>query len=182
MDALDVLEQRRTKNKADVTSEMLRSQILDYSKNFKTSWVRLGQALYSVWRDKLFYAWGYDKFEYYTDQEIGIPKQMSLKLLKTYSFLESEEPAYLQKEFSQEREASRVPGYEAVNILRLAKQRKELLRDDYMKLKKDVFDKGKDAAIIGEATNDFNEVILETVVGGKRIMAPPIGDPIPRIC
>jgi len=41
---------------------------------------------------------------------------------------------------------------------------------------------GRDAEIIGEATADFSEVVLETVVGGKRIMAPPIGDPIPRIC
>jgi len=41
---------------------------------------------------------------------------------------------------------------------------------------------GKNAQIIGEATSDFSEVVLETVVGGKRIMAPPVGDPIPRIC
>ena len=30
---------------------------------------------------------------------------------------------------------------------------------------------GKNAQIIGEATCDFSEVVLETVVGGKRIMA-----------
>jgi len=41
---------------------------------------------------------------------------------------------------------------------------------------------GKEAQIIGEATRQFNEVVLETVVGGKRILAPPVGDPIPRIC
>ncbi len=41
---------------------------------------------------------------------------------------------------------------------------------------------GKNAQIIGAATCDFNEVVLETVVGGKRILAPPVGDPIPRIC
>jgi len=41
---------------------------------------------------------------------------------------------------------------------------------------------GKDAQIIGEATGDFSEVVLETLVGGKRILAPPIGDPVPRIC
>jgi len=41
---------------------------------------------------------------------------------------------------------------------------------------------GKNAQIIGEATRDFNEVVLETVVGGKRVLAPPIGDPVPRIC
>jgi len=43
-------------------------------------------------------------------------------------------------------------------------------------------EEGKDAQIIGEATRDFSEVVLETVVGGKRILAPPIGDPVPRIC
>ena len=41
---------------------------------------------------------------------------------------------------------------------------------------------GSNAQIIGEATNAFTEVVLETVVGGKRIMVPPVGDPIPRIC
>lgn len=41
---------------------------------------------------------------------------------------------------------------------------------------------GKDAQIIGEATGRFNGVVIETVVGGKRILAPPIGDPVPRIC
>lgn len=41
---------------------------------------------------------------------------------------------------------------------------------------------GRDAAVIGEATKEFGEVVLQTVVGGKRILTPPIGDPIPRIC
>jgi len=41
---------------------------------------------------------------------------------------------------------------------------------------------GKNAQIIGEATKKFEEVVMETVVGGKRIIASPIGDPIPRIC
>ena len=41
---------------------------------------------------------------------------------------------------------------------------------------------GKNAQIIGEATADFKEVVVETLVGGKRILVPPIGDPVPRIC
>ncbi len=43
-------------------------------------------------------------------------------------------------------------------------------------------DEGKDAAIIGEVKGDFQGVLLETVVGGKRYIEPPVGDPIPRIC
>jgi hydrogenase expression/formation protein HypE len=41
---------------------------------------------------------------------------------------------------------------------------------------------GKDASIIGEATDEFDVVVVNTVVGGKRILPPPAGDPIPRIC
>lgn len=41
---------------------------------------------------------------------------------------------------------------------------------------------GKDAEIIGEATKNVKGVVLKTVVGGRRIMETPIGDPVPRIC
>ena len=41
---------------------------------------------------------------------------------------------------------------------------------------------GKDAQIIGEATTQFRGVAMQTVVGGKRIIAKPVGDPVPRIC
>jgi hydrogenase expression/formation protein HypE len=42
---------------------------------------------------------------------------------------------------------------------------------------------GKDARIIGDVIDKYNgKVILDTIVGGKRIMEPPVGDPIPRVC
>jgi hydrogenase expression/formation protein HypE len=41
---------------------------------------------------------------------------------------------------------------------------------------------GKDAQIIGEVTSEYQKVVLETSEGGKKILPPPIGDPIPRIC
>jgi len=40
----------------------------------------------------------------------------------------------------------------------------------------------KDAQIIGEATKEFKGVAMQTVVGGKRIIARPVGAPVPRIC
>lgn len=43
-------------------------------------------------------------------------------------------------------------------------------------------EEGKEAEIIGEATNAFSGVAMQTVVGGKRIIPRPIGDPVPRIC
>lgn len=42
---------------------------------------------------------------------------------------------------------------------------------------------GRNAMIIGEAAPDYpGKVILDTAVGGKRIMEAPIGDPVPRVC
>ncbi|MEM0095963.1 MAG: hydrogenase expression/formation protein HypE [Candidatus Bathyarchaeia archaeon] len=43
-------------------------------------------------------------------------------------------------------------------------------------------EEGKEAQIIGEATNAFTGVAMQTVVGGKRIILRPVGDPVPRIC
>jgi hydrogenase expression/formation protein HypE len=41
---------------------------------------------------------------------------------------------------------------------------------------------GREAEIIGRASDEFDIVAVETSVGGKRILAKPLGDPVPRIC
>lgn len=43
-------------------------------------------------------------------------------------------------------------------------------------------EEGKNAEIIGEVTRDFSGVAMQTIIGGKRVIARPLGDPIPRIC
>jgi hydrogenase expression/formation protein HypE len=43
-------------------------------------------------------------------------------------------------------------------------------------------EEGRDAQIIGEATSAFKGVAMQTAVGGRRIIARPVGDPVPRIC
>ncbi|MDR2866098.1 MAG: hydrogenase expression/formation protein HypE [Methanomassiliicoccaceae archaeon] len=41
---------------------------------------------------------------------------------------------------------------------------------------------GKDANIIGYASSKIKHVAIRTSVGGRRILEPPVGDPVPRIC
>jgi hydrogenase expression/formation protein HypE len=53
--------------------------------------------------------------------------------------------------------------------------------DDLLELLRES-EEGKEAEIIGEATSDFSGVAMQTVIGGKRIVARPVGDPVPRIC
>lgn len=41
---------------------------------------------------------------------------------------------------------------------------------------------GKNAAIVGKVTDKVRGVVLQTTVGGRRILRKPLGDPVPRIC
>lgn len=41
---------------------------------------------------------------------------------------------------------------------------------------------GRNASIVGHATDEFNRVVMKTSIGGRRIIDPPVGDPVPRIC
>lgn len=121
--------------------DSIRYKILESAKNFKSSWISLGQALYSVWKDKLYKDWGYMTFDAYTSKEIGIKKMTAMKLLKSYYFLEKEEPGYI----SQDSAPANLPTYEAVNVLRLARNKNAIDGSDYATLKRDVFQNGKDA-------------------------------------
>jgi hypothetical protein len=93
----------------------------------------------------LYKEWGYAEFETYTAKEIGIRKPTAIKLLKSYYFLEKEEPAYLEKNDASAEDAAQVPSLDSVNVLRLAKAKKMLDEHDYASLKKDVFENGKEA-------------------------------------
>lgn len=128
----------------DIDQNSLRYHILQNAKDFKTSWIELGRALYTVSKDKLYKEWGYSSFDIYTSREIGIRKQTAMKLLRSYYFLEKEEPFYLKKEYMEESGAANVPGYESVDVLRQAKNKK-VGGEEYAALKKEIFEKGKDA-------------------------------------
>jgi len=129
----------------DMDESSIRYHILQNAKSFKTSWVELGRALYTVSKDKMYKEWGYSSFDIYTAKEIGIRKQTAMKLLRSYYFLEKEEPEYLKKDYLETADASKIPSYEAVDVLRQAKNKKSIDDRDYSSLKKEIFEKGKDA-------------------------------------
>jgi hypothetical protein len=127
-----------------IDRDSLRYSILESAKLFKTSWISLGQALYSVYRDKLYKQWGYASIELYTARELGIKKQTAMKLLRSYYFLEKEEPEYLGQDYTESAEVGSLPTYESVDVLRMAKNKKNINAQD-QNLKESIFEKGKDA-------------------------------------
>jgi hypothetical protein len=145
------LEEHKTKSLKNIEEKMegldvdsLRYHVLESAKNFKSSWIELGRSLYAVWKDKKYKEWGYTGFEAYAAREIGIRQQTAMKLLKSYYFLEKEEPQYLKDEYSSAALPANIPGYESVNLLRQAKNNKNLDEEDYSDFKKEVFEKGRD--------------------------------------
>ncbi len=144
--------------KLETVRDTIREDIQRYAKHFKTAWLNLGRHLFAVYQDKMYHAWGFEKFEDYTEKELGLPKGICQKLLKAYLFVEQQEPAYLEADFARERDAVRIPPYEAIDVLRLAKSKKELLAEDYQKLRHDVFDRGIPAA---EVRKDLTAIIKE---------------------
>jgi len=87
-----------------------------------------------------------------------VRKQTAMKLLRSYYFLEKEEPAYLDNDYISRQEAAAVPSYESIDVLRLAKDKKALEGHEYARLKKDIFEKGKDAL---QAKKDLTALIRQ---------------------
>jgi hypothetical protein len=159
------MESLKTKSLKSIEERMenldansLRYKILASAKSFKTSWIELGQALYSVFKDKLYKAWGFSTFDAYTSREIGIRKQTAMKLLKSYYFLEKEEPMYLQGYADDSANIASLPNYETIDVLRLAKNKKTLDNADYARLKREIFEKGKDSR---EVRKDLTAIIRQ---------------------
>ena len=128
----------------ELEPESLRYKVLDCARGFKSSWIELGQYLFSVYKDKLFKDWEYLTFEAYCLKEIGIKQTTAMKLLKSYSFLEHQEPAFLKKQSLEERKPNQIPSYESVNALRVAKESERLSLSEYETLREEVLDDVKE--------------------------------------
>ena len=124
---------------------MLREEVKRTAKEFKAGWVGLGRVLHEVQKNRLFREWGYDTFEAYVKNEIGIKKTTALKLLRSYYFLEKEEPDYLNADYRKETSATKVPEYEAIDVLRRVKEKEDIDKGDYSKIRKSVFNDGVSA-------------------------------------
>jgi len=158
-------QKHRSKSLSNIENTMqeldensMRYHVLKSAKDFKTSWIELGQTLYSVWKDKLYKEWGFSTFDAYTAKEIGIKKDTAFKLLRSYYFLEKEEPALISRDYTKDADTATLPTYEAVNTLRLAKNNKNIDQEDYSKLKKYVIEKGQDAR---DVKKDLTQMIKQ---------------------
>lgn len=136
-----------------------RYRVLDAARGFKSSWIELGQLLYSVSKDKKYRDWDYLTFEAYCEKEVGIKQATAVKMLKSYYFLEREEPAFLKEASSEGRPPAKIPGFESVNALRAAKESERLTPRQYEDLRQDVLESPKEE---GEIKKKIRYVLKST--------------------
>ena len=128
----------------ETREETLRLKVIEAVKRHKTSWVELGQSLYSVYKDKWYRGWGYVNFETYCAKELHLRQTTAVKLLRSYYFLEKEEPDCMKPRFAEASDPKAIPDFESVNLLRRAKDNPQLTEGDYGEVRRSVFEKGKE--------------------------------------
>jgi hypothetical protein len=149
----EIIEHNQNSPSLDLTdSEDLRQQARRATRDFKDSWRNLAKVLQAVWSKKAYKQWGYETFDQYSAQEVHVRKHTAMKLIRSYQFLEKEEPSRLEYAGSTDE----APSFEAVHTLQRAK--KSLSEGDYQKIKKDIFTEKKD---IGEVKKDLTSLILK---------------------
>ena len=121
-----------------------RYRVLETCRRFKTSWIELGESLFACHRDKMYLEWGFTTFEGYCAKELGIKQVTAAKLLKSYHFLESEEPSYIEKVRGEVVPEEKHPDLESVNLLRLARNNKKFDEGQYRKIRKQVLDDARE--------------------------------------
>ncbi|MCF7908271.1 MAG: hypothetical protein K9L86_05330 [Candidatus Omnitrophica bacterium] len=140
----------------DIDADEVRAQVVRATRDFKNSWKSLAKVLHIVWEEKLYRNWGYEKFDQFTEKEVHVRKHTAMKLIRSYAFLEKEEPLYLKDSRAEDEPNKVTPSFDVVNALQRA--RKTLSDDDYRKVKSDLLDKGKH---LGEVKKDLTQMIRQ---------------------
>lgn len=131
-------------SKKDALAETIRKKTLEAARQHKASWIELGQYLNAIYKDKHYKEWGFLSFEAYCVRELAIKQQTAAKLIKSYTFLEKEEPRLAKPSFAEEAEPKKLPSYEAVNLLRLAKENESITPRDYAELRAAVIESSQE--------------------------------------
>ena len=136
----------RRRSKAEVEMENLlgtldpsseRFRVLAAARDFKASWVILGEILTTVRDSNAFKEWGYASFEAYARRELRLRADTAAKLTRSYSFLKEHEPTALAT-----RQEKELPPLDVVDLLTRARERAKVSDEDIQSIQQEVFEDG----------------------------------------
>ncbi len=130
--------------------ESERYQVLATAKQFKSSWVELGEWLAKVSNSKRFSEWGFTSFEDYCTKEVRIRRQTADKLLLAFRFLERKEPGLLKRKVDRP-----LPDYRSVDLLRQADEQQQFSMEEYSELRQAVVEEERNHPSIAKQFRDL---------------------------
>jgi hypothetical protein len=166
-----------------------RYQVLNVARQFKSSWVELGEQLTRVRNSGEFSNWGYGSFDDYCREEVRIKKETALKLTCAFSFLEKEEPEIL----ARSRRMLPVPDYRSIDLLRQAQEANQLNGEQYQMLREAVFEKERSHPTVAKQFRELNgqnqppcesELLRQALLTARRLenqlqQLPQLSDHLP---
>ncbi len=130
--------------------ESERYQALATAKQFKSSWVELGEWLARISNSKQFSEWGFTSFEDYCTKEIRIRRQTAEKLLLAFRFLKRKEPGLLER-----RTGHPLPDYRSVDLLRQADEKEHFSMAEYGELRQTVIEEERSHPSVAKQFRDM---------------------------
>lgn len=116
-----------------------RHNVLSAARDFKASWVLLGERLTEVRERELYKEWSFPSFEAYCRQELRLKAETANKLTRSFAFVRDHSPGALSSESPRE-----LPPLDVVDLLSRARERSRVSDDELHSITHDVFE-GDDA-------------------------------------
>ncbi len=135
------MERRRTRGEAAIEAQLRtldpkseRYQVLSAARDFKASWVALGERLTESREQEKFLAWGYASFEAYCRRELHLKADTAAKLTRSFAFLRDHEPEVLR-----ERQTRELPPLDVVDLLSQAREKASISDKEFKNIREEVF-------------------------------------------
>lgn len=128
-----------------------RYRVLTVARQFKSSWVELGEQLSLVRNGGDYNGWGYASFDDYCREEVRIKKDTAIKLTSAYRYLEKEEPEIL----ARSRQMQPVPDYRSIDMLRQAREDQHLSEEQFQLLRDTVIEKERSHPTVAKQFREF---------------------------
>lgn len=147
-----------------------RYQVLLTARDFRASWVKLGEQLTEVRENQQYRGWGYTTFDAYCRRELRLRNDTANKLTRSFGFMRDHQPEALE-----ERTVRELPPLDVVDLLSQARERAKISDRDFASIQEEVF--APDAAPTrNSVVRRLREVDPEAFRGPARTKAAEDGE------
>jgi hypothetical protein len=154
------MERRRTRGEAEIDALLAKLQpgserhsALTAARDFKASWVALGDHLTKIRESGQYGQWGYKTFEAYVRGELRLKPETANKLTRSFSFLRDHEPAAISAPISRE-----LPPLDVVDLLSRARDKAKLSDEQFDDIRQEAFDAEEGPLTRAEVMKRFREI------------------------